>query len=78
MTNTASTADTVPLVRLDVDGPVGTIRLGSPHNRNALSRRLRGELGARLGEAIDDPAVRLVVLTHDGLPRSPGPSHQPG
>ena len=66
MTNTAFPANAAPLVRFDVDGPIGTIRLDSPHNRNALSRRLRGELGACLREAIDDSAIRVVVLTHDG------------
>jgi methylglutaconyl-CoA hydratase len=66
MTNTASGADAAPLVRLDVDGSVGTVRLDSPYNRNALSRRLRGELSARLRYAINDPKIRLIVLTHDG------------
>jgi enoyl-CoA hydratase len=54
------------LVRLQVEGPVATITLDSPHNRNALSARLQGELGERLAAAGDDSAVRVVVLTHTG------------
>src|SRR3712207_8367552 len=36
------------LVHLDVDGPLATITLDSPHNRNALSRQLVSELFAHL------------------------------
>lgn len=54
------------LVRSVVAGPVATIRLDSPANRNALSRRLRSELHEALTAAIADAAVRVIVLTHDG------------
>lgn len=54
------------LVRTSTSGPVATIRLDSPKNRNALSRQLRRELGDHLDRAITDPAVRVLVLTHDG------------
>jgi len=54
------------LVHLDVADAVATITLDSPANRNALSRRLRGELAAHLEAAIADDAVRVVVLTHTG------------
>lgn len=54
------------LVHLTVDGAVATVTLDSPHNRNALSRRLLDELWARLATAADDPAVRVVVLTAVG------------
>jgi enoyl-CoA hydratase/carnithine racemase len=54
------------LVRLDVDGYVATITLDSPHNRNALSRRLVGQLTARLVTAESQSGVRVVVLTHTG------------
>ncbi len=49
----------------DVDG-VRTVTLDSPTNRNALSSRLLNELADALGEAADDRAVRLVVLTGAG------------
>lgn len=54
------------LVHLDVAGGVATITLDSPHNRNALSARLRRELGAHLASARTDESVRVVVLTHSG------------
>lgn len=51
------------LVHLSVDGPVATITLDSPHNRNALSRQLVTELAERLARAEGDDAVRVVVVT---------------
>lgn len=45
---------------------IATLTLDSPANRNALSAQLVGELGAHLGVAAVDPAVRAVVLTHSG------------
>jgi methylglutaconyl-CoA hydratase len=54
------------LVHLEVKGGVGTITLDSPHNRNALSRRLRGDLERHLAAALADPGVRIVVLTGTG------------
>ncbi len=54
------------LVRSDRDGGVATITLDSPANRNALSSRLLAELGDRIGEAVADDAVRVLVLTGAG------------
>ncbi|GGP42378.1 enoyl-CoA hydratase-related protein [Saccharothrix coeruleofusca] len=54
------------LVHYEVRRGVATITLDSPHNRNALSARLRRELTSCLRTAIDDDAVRVVVLTHTG------------
>lgn len=53
-------------VRASVDGGVATVTLDSPHNRNALSNQLVGELHEALGAADADEAVRCVVLTHTG------------
>jgi len=55
-----------PMVLVDRAGPVVTLTLDSPHNRNALSVRLLGELLAALREAQDDLDVRVVVLTGTG------------
>lgn len=59
-----------PLVRSRVgSGPqagVATVTLDSPHNRNALSLQLMGELVEALQAALDDPAVRVIVLAHEG------------
>ncbi len=51
------------LVRLDLDDGVATITLDSPHNRNALSRRLVAELANCLDEAV---GARAIVLRHEG------------
>jgi enoyl-CoA hydratase/carnithine racemase len=51
------------LVHLTVDGPVATITLDSPANRNALSRQLVTELADRLERAETDDDVRVVVVT---------------
>lgn len=58
--------DTAELVHLSVAGPVATITLDSPNNRNALSRRLVAELLAHLATAAANDDVRVVVLTHTG------------
>ncbi|SFS93553.1 enoyl-CoA hydratase family protein [Saccharopolyspora flava] len=54
------------LVHFEVADGVGTITLDSPHNRNALSAQLRRELKAHLDAAMDDDAVRVIVLAHTG------------
>jgi len=43
-----------------------TLTLDSPSNRNALSRRLLGELSSGLWRAREDPDVRVVVITGAG------------
>ncbi|MBW4720887.1 enoyl-CoA hydratase-related protein [Saccharothrix obliqua] len=54
------------LVHYEVRRGIATITLDSPHNRNALSTRLRAELTAHLATALADDAVRVLVLTHTG------------
>ncbi|TRW46152.1 enoyl-CoA hydratase/isomerase family protein [Georgenia yuyongxinii] len=54
------------VVHLGRAGAVVTITLDSPANRNALSRLLRTQLGARLADALADPATRVILLTHTG------------
>lgn len=54
------------VVHLEIDGPVATITLDSPANRNALSRQLITELGQHLEAAEADSDVRAVVLAHTG------------
>lgn len=55
-----------PLVSIAVDGPVARLTLDSPHNRNALSAALVGQMHDGLRRAVADPAVRAVVLGHTG------------
>jgi methylglutaconyl-CoA hydratase len=54
------------LVRAERAGAVATLTLDSPHNRNALSAGLIGQLTAELASCVADPAVRVIVVTHTG------------
>ena len=54
------------VVQYAVDGHVARLTLDSPHNRNAMSARLVGQLRDGLRAAADDAAVRAVVLGHTG------------
>lgn len=54
------------LVHLSLERGVATITLDSPHNRNALSRRLVGELEEHVAAALMDERVRVIVLTGTG------------
>jgi methylglutaconyl-CoA hydratase len=50
------------LVHLDIADGVATVTLDSPHNRNALSRQLVGELFDALDRAEQDDAVKILLL----------------
>lgn len=52
--------------RYELRGPAAWITLASPNTRNALSTELVASLAAHLHQAMDDPAVRVVVLTGEG------------
>ncbi len=54
------------LVHYGAGDQVATLTLDSPHNRNALSRQLLAELTGRLADAVADPSVRAIVITHTG------------
>ncbi|MGP3998990.1 enoyl-CoA hydratase family protein [Streptomyces sp. 8N706] len=58
--------DAEQLVRRASERGITTLTLDSPHNRNALSTRLVGELYEALDGAAKDPETRAVVLTHTG------------
>lgn len=55
-----------PHVLLEIADGVASLILDSPHNRNALSERLVDELLTGLTTAVEDDAVRVIVLTHTG------------
>jgi methylglutaconyl-CoA hydratase len=59
-------ADQAVLLRTETSGGVSTVTLDSPHNANALSTGLLGQLHAALDDAFGDPGVRVVVLTGAG------------
>lgn len=54
------------LVQYEVNGPVARVTLDSPHNRNALSSTLVGQLHQAFADAAKDDGVRAVVLGHTG------------
>ena len=58
--------NTAPLVRTSYRRGITTLTLDSPHNRNALSARLVGELYAALERAAADTETRALLLTHTG------------
>jgi enoyl-CoA hydratase/carnithine racemase len=53
------------VVSLEMSGPVATVTLDSPHNRNALSRALVADLTQALTAAAAEN-VKAVFLTHTG------------
>ncbi|MFD4294244.1 enoyl-CoA hydratase family protein [Rhodococcus sp. NPDC058505] len=55
-----------PYVRYEAADGFATVTLDSPHNRNAISSRLVGELREALSRAASDDSVRAVVLAHTG------------
>jgi len=59
-------ASMTELVHYATDGPLATVTLDSPHNRNALSRQLVTELAGHLRAAEADGAVRVVLLAAEG------------
>lgn len=54
------------VTRYELRQSAAWITLDSPENRNALSAPLVSELGTHLRTALDDPAVRAIVLTGSG------------
>lgn len=54
------------LVHSTVSGGVATLTLDSSPNRNALSPALMSGLASLLADALADPAVRVLVLSHTG------------
>lgn len=62
----AAHADHAELVHYDVADRVATLTLDSPHNRNALSRQLVGELFAGLERAAADDDVTVVLIASAG------------
>lgn len=54
------------LVHYDVADAIATVTLDSPHNRNALSSQLVGELFEHLERAAKDEAAKVVVIAASG------------
>lgn len=58
-----------PLVHFERDGEIARITFDSPHNRNALSKRLLTEFHAALNDCV---GVRVIVIDHTGTVFSSG------
>jgi methylglutaconyl-CoA hydratase len=56
----------MPLVQVSQESGITRLTLDSPHNRNALSLGLMGELLDALSRAAADSSTRVVVLDHTG------------
>jgi len=50
----------------EVDGPVAIVTLNRPEKKNAQSRGLLEEMDAAFQQAVDDDAVRVIVLAGAG------------
>ncbi len=59
-------------VRYEVAESVATVTLDRPAKRNALSTELINALTNAFRQAIDDPSVSVIVLTHTGTVFSAG------
>ena len=53
-------------VLIEVTGPVATVTLNRPEQRNPLSAAMRGDLRAAMAWCKSEPAVHVVVLTGAG------------
>ncbi len=62
MMRAMTSTDQSELVHYDVTGPLATVTLDSPHNKNALSRQLVTELFDHLRAAEANPEVRVVLI----------------
>jgi enoyl-CoA hydratase/carnithine racemase len=56
----------VPLVRYDVLEVRATITIDDPARRNPMSNEVMAQLGDAVARAMDDPNVRVVVITGAG------------
>ena len=56
----------VDQTRYEIKGSAAWITLSSPATRNALSVTMIAEFGGHLCSAMDDPAVRVIVVTGEG------------
>jgi enoyl-CoA hydratase/carnithine racemase len=54
------------VVAYEKQGPIATLRLNRPERLNAFGMQMRDELNACWTDVIDDPQVRVVILTGTG------------
>lgn len=61
-----SESETEPVVQYDVEGAVARIRLNRPEFRNAQNSAMTYALDAAFQLAVDDEAVKVIVLSGNG------------
>ncbi|HEY3942130.1 MAG TPA: enoyl-CoA hydratase/isomerase family protein [Acidimicrobiales bacterium] len=59
-------------LQYEVDAGVAWLRLNRPHKRNAIDRPLRDALLDAIHEVSEDPAVKVAVITGNGVAFSSG------
>jgi enoyl-CoA hydratase len=60
------------VVRYEVDGPVATVTMNRPEYRNAQNSAMTYALDAAFTRAVDDDAVKVIVLAGEGKHFSAG------
>jgi enoyl-CoA hydratase/carnithine racemase len=60
------------VVRYEVDGPVATVTMNRPEYRNAQNSAMTYALDAAFARAVDDDAVKVIVLAGEGKHFSAG------
>jgi enoyl-CoA hydratase len=63
---------TEEVVRYEVDGPVATVTMNRPEYRNAQNSAMTYALDAAFTRAVDDDAVKVIVLAGEGKHFSAG------
>ncbi len=53
-------------IRFEIDGPVGKVILNRPEYRNAQSRLLLEEMDEAFTEAVENDAVKVIILMAEG------------
>ena len=61
-----------PLVQLERDADVATLRFHDPERRNAMTQAMGEAFAQRVAELRDDPSLRAVILTGAGRAFSAG------
>lgn len=59
-------SETSHLIRIERDGPLGTVVIARPERRNALKSSMYADIGKALRDLDADPDVRVILLRGEG------------
>ena len=65
-------APSEPLIRYEVEGPIATLTLNRPQYRNAQNVALLYELDRAFTRAVEDDAIKVIILAGEGRHFSAG------